>query len=113
MWFILNRPSTCSDELFCQWQAGGVPRNCLELAIHGQLQLSGPTWPISRVAASFWFSPNKFLCEKDAEPMNPGKAPSECPCELMPPPQLRPPVFLSTMLRVRSTWVTHSNVGMM
>ena len=39
--------------------------------------------------------------------MKPGRAPSECPCELMPPPQLSPPVFLSTMFRVRSTCKSH------
>ena len=35
--------------------------------------------------------------------MKPGSAPSECPCELMPPPQLNPPVLRSTMLSVKST----------
>lgn len=69
-----------------------------------EVQQRDCTCPISTVAASFWLRPKRLRWENDADPMKPGSAPSECPCELMPPPQLRPPVLRSTTFNTRSTW---------
>ena len=52
----------------------------------------GCTCPASSVTASFWLSPNRLRCEKEALPMKPVR-PLARSLALMPPPALRPPRF--------------------
>jgi len=49
------------------------------------------TCPTSSVAASFWPNPKRLRCEKEAEPMKPGRAPSAAAWAEMPPPAESPP----------------------
>mmetsp|Transcript_14195 Transcript_14195/g.36786 ORF Transcript_14195/g.36786 Transcript_14195/m.36786 type:complete len:288 (-) Transcript_14195:148-1011(-) len=58
--------------------------------------------PIWTDAVSFWLRLKRFRWLYAKEPMGRGTPPS-VPCTLRPPPALRPPVFRSTIFKVRST----------